>query len=552
MVSSDDAADLLRDFGFTPNQAKIYLAIIRLGITTVGKISTLSKIRREDIYRILPKLEKMGLIERVLGSPIKIRAIPVEDALSILIKQEEEKANQRKAELLAKKKVFLEHLNSLRETNLEGEYPIASFQNLSDIKRIYKEILNMTEQSEKEVLELTTSSGLIRKDVSGIYDAFIDLARKNRNVEIKVLADISRENYSIVEKITKLISKGNLNIEWRHAEASAGLFPQFLIKDEEEAILYVTSRDEASLGLSKATGLKINSEIFVSTLREIFVEMWRGAIDAKQRIQELKTGIPIAYTAIIRDAQEGKIKLNEVLDATKKEIVIITSSMGIATIMEDNLFKGYLDKGLRFKIMAPIDLDNFTAAEKLSKLSELRHISISYLMMVLVDNEHLFMFEAPILEKEIGEKAFSLDNLFYTNDARYVEKVAIMLSDIWKRGIDFEGNALGPSDKILKIRISSSDRVSTIVDKMLNNKVHSVIVTENNNPVGIVNEKDILDKIIRDKKNPEETRAREIMSIPILAIELNEPLVKALNTMRASGLKRAAIVRDGKLVGMLK
>jgi len=32
-------------------------------------------VRREDVYRILPSLEKMGLIERFLGKPTEIRLL---------------------------------------------------------------------------------------------------------------------------------------------------------------------------------------------------------------------------------------------------------------------------------------------------------------------------------------------------------------------------------------------------------------------------------------------------------------------------------------------
>jgi sugar-specific transcriptional regulator TrmB len=52
-------------------------------------------VRREDVYRLLPKLEKRGLIEKLLGTPTKIRATPIKEAIAILIKREEEKASER-------------------------------------------------------------------------------------------------------------------------------------------------------------------------------------------------------------------------------------------------------------------------------------------------------------------------------------------------------------------------------------------------------------------------------------------------------------------------
>ena len=72
----------------------MYIAVVQLGIASVSQVSKISKVRREDIYRILPKLGKMGLIEKILGKPAKIRASPVEEALPILVKREKDVADE--------------------------------------------------------------------------------------------------------------------------------------------------------------------------------------------------------------------------------------------------------------------------------------------------------------------------------------------------------------------------------------------------------------------------------------------------------------------------
>ena len=58
LLSSEKNVEVLLDFGLTRNQAKVYVAIARLRLASVGQISKASKVRREDVYRILPKLEK--------------------------------------------------------------------------------------------------------------------------------------------------------------------------------------------------------------------------------------------------------------------------------------------------------------------------------------------------------------------------------------------------------------------------------------------------------------------------------------------------------------
>ena len=99
----EDTVRKLTDFGLSVNQAKVYLCIARQGQSTVSEISAATGLHRQDIYKILPKLEKKELITENLGKPVKINAIPLEDALSSLIlleqKKAKEKTNQLKAEM---------------------------------------------------------------------------------------------------------------------------------------------------------------------------------------------------------------------------------------------------------------------------------------------------------------------------------------------------------------------------------------------------------------------------------------------------------------------
>jgi sugar-specific transcriptional regulator TrmB len=107
--SIEQNAQALSSFGLTVKQAKVYLALVSLGTAPVGEISKFSKVRREEVYRILPKLERMGLIEKTLTTPVKLKATSIDNALSILIKEEEERSKNHLTELSAKKQEFLEH-----------------------------------------------------------------------------------------------------------------------------------------------------------------------------------------------------------------------------------------------------------------------------------------------------------------------------------------------------------------------------------------------------------------------------------------------------------
>lgn len=90
-----DYVSKLADFGFTTNQAKVYLSVIQSGKTNVGQISKNTLLHRQDIYKLLPKLEKMGLITLTIGKPVMIEALPVEEAIRRLIAKEKQAADRR-------------------------------------------------------------------------------------------------------------------------------------------------------------------------------------------------------------------------------------------------------------------------------------------------------------------------------------------------------------------------------------------------------------------------------------------------------------------------
>ncbi len=98
-------------------------------------------------------------------------------------------------------------------------------------------------------------------------------------------------------------------------------FPRFLIKDEEEAILYAPFGNEASVLNLEDEGLWINDKMFISVLKAFFEQMWQTGVDASRRIEELKSGIPIGETIVIKGVEEAWTKVTKVLEGAKKDIV---------------------------------------------------------------------------------------------------------------------------------------------------------------------------------------------------------------------------------------
>ena len=120
----EDLVVKLESFGFTVNQAKVYLSIVQSGKTQVGKISKGTQLHRQDIYKLLPKLEKMGLITRTIDKPFMIEAIPIDKALDSLISKEREKSNKRINHLENNLKEMVNAIQKLPQSKEEARFSL--------------------------------------------------------------------------------------------------------------------------------------------------------------------------------------------------------------------------------------------------------------------------------------------------------------------------------------------------------------------------------------------------------------------------------------------
>ncbi len=87
--------------------------------------------------------------------------------------------------------------------------------------------------------------------------------------------------------------------------------------------------------------------------------------------------------------------------------------------------------------------------------------------------------------------------------------------------------------------------------RMLEYGVGSVVVMENGHPVGIVTEKDLVEKVISRNKVPSEVLLKDIMTSPLIVVNPHTSLREAAQLMLRKGIRRLPIVDNGKLVGII-
>ncbi len=82
-------------------------------------------------------------------------------------------------------------------------------------------------------------------------------------------------------------------------------------------------------------------------------------------------------------------------------------------------------------------------------------------------------------------------------------------------------------------------------------KVGCIIITMDGHPMGIVTEKDLVEKVVAEDKLPTVVTAREIMSAPLVTIGPRDSVADAGRKMARLRLRRLPVVLDGELVGVI-
>jgi sugar-specific transcriptional regulator TrmB len=92
-----EAVETLVHLGLNYSQARVYFALVENGLSTAKEISKISGINRQEIYRIMPKLQNVCLAEKMIDIPTRWRATPLQDGLSFLLENRKKETSELQA-----------------------------------------------------------------------------------------------------------------------------------------------------------------------------------------------------------------------------------------------------------------------------------------------------------------------------------------------------------------------------------------------------------------------------------------------------------------------
>jgi CBS domain-containing protein len=99
--------------------------------------------------------------------------------------------------------------------------------------------------------------------------------------------------------------------------------------------------------------------------------------------------------------------------------------------------------------------------------------------------------------------------------------------------------------------VRTDDTALDAVKKMNKFYITSVVVTNGGRPVGIITSKNILEMVVEPRLDPYTMLAKEVMSSPLIFVDLYTAVDEAAKIMAEKGIKKLPVIEDGKVVGIV-
>jgi sugar-specific transcriptional regulator TrmB/transcriptional regulator of met regulon len=297
----EDSVKLLSEFGLTYYEAKVYISAVKLGIATASKIAKMAGIRREEVYRAVPKLEKIGLLERIMGRPVRVKALPLDEGLNTLFEIKEEESSTELRDLLSKKEEFLEQFDhDVRDDRSEEEQP--HFVLFSEKDALSRKVASSITNAHKSIDFADSFENTFRFILS--YGDALKAAKK-KDVDVRILTEYPEDSGLIPEYLKKYVPKNSFVIRY-----SERLPSRYMLFDQKQAMI-TTSPGQT---FSDGNCLWTNDPNLVGIIHRDFEEQLRESLDWRdlsvtlpQKLNRiLKRLRPRDHVILIYDSVESK------------------------------------------------------------------------------------------------------------------------------------------------------------------------------------------------------------------------------------------------------
>lgn len=236
----------LAQFGLTPNQTKVYLALLELGEAKVQDIAHKARILRTTAYEVLEQLKQMGLIGMYNKFGVRLYMAEPPRKLEALLQE--------------KQKAIREILPELESRYNIGDFKpkIRYYEGLEGYKTVYEDTLTV---SNKELCGILSMQDVIDTLGEAYMDEYIQ-KRVSARIHLKVIRSEPKEVKPIWQD-----SKEELRT-LRYAPEGF-VFPLTMYVYDNKVSFMSSKRENFSL--------IIESQEFMQTQKALFDVLWQAS-----------------------------------------------------------------------------------------------------------------------------------------------------------------------------------------------------------------------------------------------------------------------------------
>ena len=306
---------------------------------------------------------------------------------------------------------------------------IKILKNIDEILRKGKDIL----ESSYEFLICSRVSGLrlVYNNYFNVYKKIIDNYKNGEHKGIKLVTTIvDKDAADLIKKFL------DIGVQIRHINNMPPI--DFAVSDKE--MIATTEKTEEPEEIIRSL-LVTNEQAYINHFVFIFNELWKDAVDARERILTIEQGIEPEFVEVINDPQRAEMVLIDLAKSVRKEALLIlpndkamirVDKLGVI----DNLIKVSQENDAIIKIICPLSKENSHIAKRIANnASNIRVLNgnISSAGMLIADNARYF--RAELKDPHAGEFIEAIGFPIYSNSKPSVESFRSIFELLWNERV---------------------------------------------------------------------------------------------------------------------
>jgi sugar-specific transcriptional regulator TrmB len=255
-MKNEHLLGVLMELGLKDKEAKVYLACLSLGSTSVSKIAKIADIKRPSAYPVIERLKKFGLMaERINGFKTYYQAEPPEKLELIL--------EQRKVKF----KNSLPDFSKLY--NLQGQDDlIKRYEGLQAVKSVYEDLLRDVKPHD-DYLIISDLTKWIELD----KEYFTEFAERRSKLNIKIRMLLLPSKYGELWKK----NQRNLNLEIKFLPHNTNLISNMVVIPKRLVIHQLTPPISAMV-IENKSAIQLHQQLFNIIWNALPAEKWQGVL----------------------------------------------------------------------------------------------------------------------------------------------------------------------------------------------------------------------------------------------------------------------------------